>query len=184
MSIALNAAAYYSEDSTTGSIDLFLLTKYQMSVKVVDPPFDLIRCLQSDANYELLAAVWGVVLGNEILMMLLTLVAGYRKHKDSRGPLLDVFYRNGAAYFVALATISASNIAVSFIYREHLYLTSTIQHTLHAIFATRMIIHIRQTARSSDGVGELSQPLEPLRWRAASQSVGECGISDRSGFTA
>ncbi|TFK25838.1 hypothetical protein FA15DRAFT_703297 [Coprinopsis marcescibilis] len=168
---------------STGVPILFFVVKYQTGVEILDPPNEYIRCFQKTSNAKILAAVWGIVLGNEVLMMIMTCLAGYLRYRNSTSPLLEIFYKNGTAYFVAIAFVSGANIMASFLAQQHLYLTSTLQHTLHAIFATRMILHIRKTTHVNVTYAEPEYPLETLKWRQGSQSARDPMTTDHSSLT-
>ncbi|TFK25847.1 hypothetical protein FA15DRAFT_323827 [Coprinopsis marcescibilis] len=130
----------------TAAVSLFLIVRYQLGVKLLQVPVEIARCPQTATNARLLAIVWAVVFVNEALMTALTMLGGYRKHRLTAAPLPLIFCRNGATYFMVLGAISACNIVASFLDHEYIYLTLVLQHTLHALCATRMILHIRKTA--------------------------------------
>ncbi|TFK25844.1 hypothetical protein FA15DRAFT_668011 [Coprinopsis marcescibilis] len=100
---------------STGAPCLFFIIKYQTGVEILDPPHEYVRCFQKTSNAKILAVVWGIVLGDEILMMFMTCLAGYLRYRNSTFPLLEIFYKNGTVYFAAIASVSGANIMASFV---------------------------------------------------------------------
>ncbi|TFK25846.1 hypothetical protein FA15DRAFT_755467 [Coprinopsis marcescibilis] len=161
---------------------LALIIQYQRSVKNIYTQYDLIRCPQETTEARLLAIVWVIVFFNEALMTALTLLGGFRKHRITSAPIPLIFCRNGATYFMVLGAITACNVIASFINHEYMYLVLVLQHTLHAMCATRMILHIRKTARIDRNT--LGVTMDSLPWRNNSWPVFQHGgKSDISGIT-
>ncbi|KAG2013178.1 hypothetical protein CC2G_010116 [Coprinopsis cinerea AmutBmut pab1-1] len=98
---------------------------------------------------NLLSIAWGIVAANEILMMSMTLLFVFKKHNNYRNRILEVFYRNGTLYIMAIVAVSTGNILTAVIAPRFVYLLTSWQATLHAVFSTRMVLQIREAANGT-----------------------------------
>ncbi|RXW17980.1 hypothetical protein EST38_g7880 [Candolleomyces aberdarensis] len=67
-----------------------------------------------DAN-TFLSILFGLILANELSVMIMTLIIGLIKYNDLRSPLVKIFYRDGFFYFLILSAISAGNITADLV---------------------------------------------------------------------
>ncbi|TFK25839.1 hypothetical protein FA15DRAFT_323523 [Coprinopsis marcescibilis] len=172
----------------TWSALVALLAKYHVGLQIIEPPIPALACFQSSGQGYLVSIMWGIVLANELVMMTLTLASGWRQHRHSRSPLTGILYRNGSAYFAGIVASSVVNITVGLVAPRYVYPVGELQHTLHAIFATRMILHIREIAYREFGHGEITDadpghqlaPLKFNRTRRPSASEFETQRNDHN----
>lgn len=91
-----------------------------------------------------LSALFGLILANELAVLLMTFVIGLMKYRNLNSPLIRIFYRDGFFYFLVLSAISAGNITADLVGPpEYRFLIVVLQRVLHSILASRMILHMR-----------------------------------------
>ncbi|KAJ2929193.1 hypothetical protein H1R20_g7901, partial [Candolleomyces eurysporus] len=87
------------------------LGKFIVSVQYAPSPIPaFIGCFPVKADNVMLSIVAALILGNELIILLITFWVGFRKYAGLRSPLISIFYRDGVAYFFCIAAISAGNI--------------------------------------------------------------------------
>ncbi|EFI28298.1 hypothetical protein CC1G_13827 [Coprinopsis cinerea okayama7 len=96
---------------------------------------------------------YATLLYSAIVTMGLSIWYGLKMYWSSReSHLIKVLYRDGAFYFITIAVMSIANgifsIGAPARYR---FLLAVPQAVMHNILATRMILHLRETARSEMG---------------------------------
>ncbi|TFK23473.1 hypothetical protein FA15DRAFT_464558 [Coprinopsis marcescibilis] len=118
-----------------------------------------INCMIVDSNFLPLIAVFGIILFNQAAVMLISVWIGIRKYRNSKGPLVGVFYRDGAGYFILLSMMSAVNLIVAAVGPpEYKYLFAAPQRVLHSTLSTRMVLHLREiTDAQRQPTAELSR---------------------------
>ncbi|TEB36330.1 hypothetical protein FA13DRAFT_1246841 [Coprinellus micaceus] len=62
-----------------------------------------------------LSALFGLILANELAILLMTFTIGLMKYRNLRSPLMRIFYRDGFFYFLILSAVSAGNITVDLV---------------------------------------------------------------------
>ncbi|KAG2016172.1 hypothetical protein CC2G_009365 [Coprinopsis cinerea AmutBmut pab1-1] len=116
-------------------------------------PRERFGCTSLIADGNFTSIIYAIILFNELVMAFLTLFLAYRKYMASSStPIMRIFRRDGTFYFITLAVISTANILVNRLHPDPEYsiLLAVIQYTLHNVFTTRMILHLRMTTRQSE----------------------------------
>ncbi|KAH6909251.1 hypothetical protein BKA70DRAFT_1277938 [Coprinopsis sp. MPI-PUGE-AT-0042] len=137
------------------------LIAYFITVDYAEPPLSpYLRCTSLRGEGVYLSILYGIILFNEAVMMLTTVVLGFCKYLHSRKtPLWQIFYRQGTFYFVTLALASMANMTVNiWAKREYAYTFTVLQYALHSIFTVRMVLDIRQTVTQTEVLGERALP--------------------------
>ncbi|KAJ2927727.1 hypothetical protein H1R20_g9366, partial [Candolleomyces eurysporus] len=105
-----------------------------------------------------------LLLIHEIIVMAITLHAGWTKYRDQqRTPLIRILYRDGTIYFILTSLISLASIINSVTNsQENTALLAVFQRVVHSILSTRIILQARKAAFSTeeDPIGGL--PLSAL----------------------
>ncbi|TFK25903.1 hypothetical protein FA15DRAFT_703347 [Coprinopsis marcescibilis] len=156
-------------------VALFITIKHGLGITIREPLHPAISCGQLSTEGWLVGILYVIILLTEVVMMIMSLIIGYRKYRRSRSRLVTILYRDGTVYFIAVAVSSATNIIISLAGHPQ-YILVILQTTLHAIFPTRMILHVREMAHQDHEWG--TRTLNRV-FGAKSTSTGE-----RSGHTA
>lgn len=131
------------------AIPIWIVVQNQMQVTFFQPPGPVLGCglpLPKDPTNTKeipVVVVWAMIMANELAMMMIALYKGYTTYRHSRSPIVETLYKNGALYFFAASAVTAANIAVAVKVPEKAFFMSTLQHTLHTICASNMILTIR-----------------------------------------
>ncbi|TFK20549.1 hypothetical protein FA15DRAFT_123053 [Coprinopsis marcescibilis] len=99
-----------------------------------------------------------------LVTMILCLYFGFKIHWSSRrSPILKVFYRDGTFYFVVLAVMSIANgVAAQFLPARYRFLLAAPQAVMHSTLSTRMILHLRESARAEMGFTTMKNILSAV----------------------
>ncbi|KAF6760991.1 hypothetical protein DFP72DRAFT_1166027 [Ephemerocybe angulata] len=143
-----------------------LLAKFVMSVRFDPLPFTDLPCFPTAANGSLLGIVYTIVLGSVVVVMFIMMWIAVRKHRafNNRNPLLTVFYQDGVFYFITLSALASANIFMNYTAPEaYKLLLSQIESDLHAILATRMILHLRGSVETTDDAISTEGSWRPIQ---------------------
>ncbi|KAH6887801.1 hypothetical protein BKA70DRAFT_1332487 [Coprinopsis sp. MPI-PUGE-AT-0042] len=130
-----------------GGISLFLRTQ-----KFVPSPnlLPLTTCfnLSTKATALWAAVCYGALLYSSLFTTSLSLWYGIKLYLSLRpmppSTLIKIFHRDGAFYFVCIATISLGNAFIALSApSQYRYLLSVAQGMVHSVLAARMILHLR-----------------------------------------
>ncbi|KAH6906613.1 hypothetical protein BKA70DRAFT_1286418 [Coprinopsis sp. MPI-PUGE-AT-0042] len=99
-----------------------------------------------------LTVCYGALLYSSLFTTALSLWYGVKLYLSMRpmppSTLIKIFHRDGAIYFVCIATISLVNAFIARVAPlQYRYLLSTTQGMVHSVLAARMILHLREVAR-------------------------------------
>ncbi|EAU84194.2 hypothetical protein CC1G_08124 [Coprinopsis cinerea okayama7 len=145
-----------------------------LTFTVPRPGREIYSCaLIQSGRGNLVSIAWGIIAANEILMMAMTFFFVFMKHINRRNRILEVFYRNGTFYIIAIV----GNILMAAISPNHLYLLSSYQATLHAIFSTRMVLQIREVVHDPLKVIHETSHVGPLEFAPLSLLSRSAGFS-------
>ncbi|KAG2013177.1 hypothetical protein CC2G_010115 [Coprinopsis cinerea AmutBmut pab1-1] len=149
-----------------------------LTFTVPRPGREIYSCaLIQSGRGNLVSIAWGIIAANEILMMAMTFFFVFMKHINRRNRILEVFYRNGTFYIIAIVVVSIGNILMAAISPNHLYLLSSYQATLHAIFSTRMVLQIREVVHDPLKVIHETSHVGPLEFAPLSLLSRSAGFS-------
>ncbi|KAH6906604.1 hypothetical protein BKA70DRAFT_1428690 [Coprinopsis sp. MPI-PUGE-AT-0042] len=114
----------------------------------------LTTCFRYGTTAIWATVVYGALLYNSLFTTTLALWYGVKLYYNLRpvpvSTLTKIIYRDGAIYFVCIATISLANSFISlFAPLQYRLLLSSGQGLVHNALATRMILHLRQVAEET-----------------------------------
>ncbi|TFK27575.1 hypothetical protein FA15DRAFT_692398 [Coprinopsis marcescibilis] len=128
-----------------------------------------IAILQNQTVRQSLSAGFALSAASEIVLFLLLCWFAFKKFKECHGSrLYQVFFRDGAIYFVSLTITSIINMLMNLLAPAGLTLVFVPIHTTASvILATRMILHLRQVSQEGliVAVSWDSQRLDPIQFR-------------------
>ncbi|KAF6764249.1 hypothetical protein DFP72DRAFT_871262 [Ephemerocybe angulata] len=103
------------------------------------------------ARSALMGAVFSCLLTSVVTTMCIMMYLGYVKHRRILDTgIIKVFYRDGVWYFVCLSALATTNIFITFFAsEEYRFLFTQAEIDVHAILATRMLLHLRVWAAKS-----------------------------------
>lgn len=161
------------------------------TVYTPSPIPSLVPCWPDESDDSSVAIFFGIVMGSEFLILVYTCWIGFKKHRQTRSPLLTVFYRDGMFYFMALLIASTANIVILFsVLPTCKYMFNIPQRALHSIIAGRTILHLReQTKERREEESRATFPLAPipaskvLSQGNSSQGVVSTGQSDPAWYS-
>ncbi|TFK20540.1 hypothetical protein FA15DRAFT_673388 [Coprinopsis marcescibilis] len=151
---------------------------YLIKTVFIDSPFpELSGCFGSEPGPVYLVMVtFGSLLYSTIVTAALFVFYAVRLSRTSRAnPLLKVLYIDGALYFISIAALSIINGLVAVLAPDrYRFLLAIPQAVFHNILAARMVLDIREAARTDMGfrsvsgskretVGEFKAPSEPQK---------------------
>ncbi|TFK22973.1 hypothetical protein FA15DRAFT_695374 [Coprinopsis marcescibilis] len=129
------------------------------TVYIVSPFPDLAGCFGSEPGPVVLVMVsYGSLLYSAIVTASLFVFYRIRLNRTLQAnPLLKVLYRDGTLYFLSIVAMSTINGLVAVLAPDRFrFLLAIPQGVLHNILATRMVLDIRETARSDMGFRSVS----------------------------
>ncbi|KAH6885687.1 hypothetical protein BKA70DRAFT_113043 [Coprinopsis sp. MPI-PUGE-AT-0042] len=141
--------------SVVGVLCIAGITLFLCSQTFVPSPnlLPLTTCfsLYAPATARWATVCYGSLLYSSLFTTSLSLWYGVKLYLSMRpmpsSALIKIFHRDGAVYFICIATISLANgfIALS-APPQYLYLLSVAQGMVHSTLATRMVLHLREVA--------------------------------------
>ncbi|KAH6906605.1 hypothetical protein BKA70DRAFT_1563459 [Coprinopsis sp. MPI-PUGE-AT-0042] len=132
--------------------------------------------------------VYGALLYNSFFTTALALWYGIKLYYNLRpvpvGTLIKIIYRDGATYFVCIATISLANAFITFFPPiQYRLLLASGQAMVHNVLATRMILHLREVAEETLVIDSRLHPTRGHRkefvdnpWHLSSRPVELSGF--------
>ncbi|TFK20543.1 hypothetical protein FA15DRAFT_759312 [Coprinopsis marcescibilis] len=161
---------------------------YVFKTTFVQPPFHRRGCFAVEPGPSLLVMLaFGSLLYSTILTASLFVFYAARLNRASSrvNPLLKVLYIDGAMYFIFIAAFSIVNGLVSVLSPERVpyrFIVVIPQAISHNILAARMVLHIRQAARTDMGFQSSggSKRMTIIEFKAASEpprSTSESGLA-------
>ncbi|GLB45725.1 hypothetical protein LshimejAT787_2600580 [Lyophyllum shimeji] len=148
-----------------------ILVIFLRSLRWGAPPLPTVVGCYPTQGSVILFADFALLMVNETIVMVLTIWIGVKRFRHSRNPLVITLYRDGVFYFVYLFLISAGNIIVLLAGPpEYVDLLNTFQRVMHSVLSTRILLHVRATAR--DGYVRDMTPLSNLRFESATGKGG------------
>lgn len=137
----------------TGTAAFALITIFAIMTVFILSPFPwIVTCIavHTDPKYSVPGLV--LILVEQIVIMIISLFLGIRKHARSGSHLGKTLFRDGLMYFVALTILALLNVAVQQTVQTNLrYALNTFHFALHSILCTRMVLHLRQESRARMG---------------------------------
>ncbi|KAF8055182.1 hypothetical protein FPV67DRAFT_1680733 [Lyophyllum atratum] len=128
---------------------LIILSIFLKSLKYGAPPLPTVTGCYPTAGSIVLFVDFVLIILLECTIMSLTVWIGVKHFRHSRNRLVYTLYRDGIFFFVYLFLISAGNIVVLVAGPpEYVDLLNTFQRVMHSILSTRIMLHVRDTARS------------------------------------
>ncbi|KAF9464917.1 hypothetical protein BDZ94DRAFT_1320782 [Collybia nuda] len=113
------------------------------------PPLPIIRGCYPVSGSNILFADFVLLMLYESTVMVLTIWIGVKRYLHSRNRLVMTLYRDGVSYFIYIFMISCSYIIVLLACPpEYVDLLNTFQRVMHSILSTRILLHVRDTARA------------------------------------
>ncbi|RDB18309.1 hypothetical protein Hypma_000490 [Hypsizygus marmoreus] len=129
---------------------IVILVFFLRSLKYGAPPLPTVPGCYPTEGSIILFADFALLMANETIVMILTLYVGVKRFRHSRSRLVITLYRDGIYYFVYLFLISAGNIIVLVAGPpEYVDLLNTFQRVMHSLLSTRILLHVRETARGN-----------------------------------
>ncbi|KAF8055184.1 hypothetical protein FPV67DRAFT_870202 [Lyophyllum atratum] len=126
-----------------------ILVFFLRSLRYGEPPLPTVMGCYPTEGSIILFADFALLMVNETIVMILTIWIGVKRFRHSRNPLVVTLYRDGVFYFIYLFFISAGNIVVLVAGPpEYVDLLNTFQRVMHSVLSTRILLHVRATARS------------------------------------
>ncbi|KAH7929179.1 hypothetical protein BV22DRAFT_1029806 [Leucogyrophana mollusca] len=124
----------------------------------VIPDSVLSGCISTNEKNDNILVDWALFMGIESLSLLMMIVHAYPVVRQSRGITMTALYgvllRDGIAYYVVLFALSVVNLGFVASQTGALSMSFIIPtRVLHAVFATRIILHLRETG-SEVGEGD------------------------------
>ncbi|KAJ2927493.1 hypothetical protein H1R20_g9596, partial [Candolleomyces eurysporus] len=151
-----------------------LVSKFYETVEFVDPLVPTL-CMPAAANQKLFGGVFIFFLASIIVAMLGMLYIIYREYKTHRSSLLAAFYWDGATYFACLS--GKFEIFLFSAEPSYRFILSQPEANLHAVLATRMMLHLRSTAEREQCRGLASRNSHDETWGAGSTTMNASSIS-------
>lgn len=107
---------------------------------------------------QIMAVTWGLLMLYETVILILMVYRGYISYRNGgNSALFNVVYRDGVLYYFYLFVLSLVNIIVISSHPRYIFILASYEHAIHAILASRMILHMRDLAsRDPFGAWELS----------------------------
>ncbi|TEB39532.1 hypothetical protein FA13DRAFT_7638 [Coprinellus micaceus] len=139
---------------------LVLFAYYLVLGKFAPSPYpELSGCFGvSSGNSKYVVACFALVLYSGLVTMSLCIWCGLKTYwisKHSR--LVKIFYRDGTFYFVMLVVLSLANGLVALLApAKYRFMLAIPQEVMHNVITSRMILHLREHARTSMGFTSLS----------------------------
>ncbi|KAJ2912545.1 hypothetical protein MD484_g7865, partial [Candolleomyces efflorescens] len=132
------------------------------SVKYAPSPLpEHIACLPISGSSNIATAIFGLIMANETVVLLVMVYLGLKKHRQMRSPLITIFYRDGIVFFMALAGTSIVNIVLLFSLPPTSNTMFVIpQRSIHSILASRMIIRLREQSYYQENGHEFKDRLD------------------------
>ncbi|TFK22972.1 hypothetical protein FA15DRAFT_595148 [Coprinopsis marcescibilis] len=120
-------------------------------IPTTDP--ERVVCLGQSSGGTYVMICYATLLYSAVVTMGLSLWYGLRLYRVSRNNrLIKILYRDGSFYFVTIAVFSIANGLVAMLApARYRFLLAVPQGVLHNILSTRMILHLRETARAEMG---------------------------------
>jgi len=88
---------------------------------------------------------FSLVLAFEVLILVITLIIGIRRFRNTRSQLVVSLYTDGVFYFAFIALFSSANIVLSRTGPYELIESlSVLQTVMHSILACRILLHVRR----------------------------------------
>lgn len=128
------------------------------------PATTQLPCIPYASKLTHLSAVFALVFFNQLTITALSFYFVLTNFRESRGPLIQLLWRDGVYYFVLMSSITIANFVMSLqAPMEYRFILAMPQRVLHATVATRMVLRMRSSARSED---DLTRPqLSTMRFR-------------------
>ncbi|KAH7929204.1 hypothetical protein BV22DRAFT_1029838 [Leucogyrophana mollusca] len=148
----------------------YFIAMYVKSLAFVSVVRDsvLSGCIATSTKNDILLMPWSLFLGIESLLLLMMMVHAYPVVKQNREITMTALYRvllrDGIAYYVVLFALSVVNLGfIAGSTSTEVFSTSFIIPTrvLHAVFATRIVLHLRETG-SEVGEGDAFTQSTPI----------------------
>ncbi|KAJ3544911.1 hypothetical protein NMY22_g2627 [Coprinellus aureogranulatus] len=143
--------------------------KFTHTVKYVKFPIPNLVCMPAEAQEVLQAGVFALFLASVLAVMFMMIYVAFIKHRNFHSPLLTLFYRDGVTYFVCHSVLATGNIIASLAAPAGgglKFILVQLEVNLHAILATRMLLHLREHAERDrihgwcDATGTMAEAME------------------------
>ncbi|TFK26913.1 hypothetical protein FA15DRAFT_702332 [Coprinopsis marcescibilis] len=125
-----------------------LLAKFLQSLSFRDSPFpDLVGCFSLPApnSGRYLSFFFGSSVVGQIIIFFIMCWIGLRKYRAHNSNLGAIFFRDGTIYFALLTSIGIANMTVNLTASATFnVMLAECQAIFHAVFATRMVLHLRE----------------------------------------
>lgn len=144
----------------TATSQMYFVWKFQKTVKFAEIPWEGVGCIPSEGDNRWLSVVFILVFANLAIVTGCMVILAFRKRRQFQGvgSLVELFYRDGIFYFIALGTLATANIIF-----EYTAPTNGLQFTmvqmqvfLHQILTSRMLIHLRAWAQKGSRIRDHS----------------------------
>ncbi|KAF9553023.1 hypothetical protein CPC08DRAFT_714104 [Agrocybe pediades] len=134
-------------------------------------------CFTVAAGEQVIGAWSGILVWNTVTLGL-SLIHGIKSYRAGITPkLAAVIYRDGAYYYIFLFIFSALNIVFTLTLQpSHKVLVMSLERILHSMFASRVLLHMRSSAKvnvggaltewaNASGTGQIGSWRRPLEFR-------------------
>ncbi|KAJ6568805.1 hypothetical protein B0H19DRAFT_1373275 [Mycena capillaripes] len=130
------------------SISVLTLSTFIQGSKYDVPPLQLPGCHLSGGTFILVGIPFIIIVLNELALMSYTVWIGLKAYRYSHNPLVITLYRDGIMYFVFLTIGSLINLVILVAGPSNTQdLLNSFLRVVHAIFACRIILHVREAER-------------------------------------
>ncbi|KAF5335813.1 hypothetical protein D9611_009634 [Ephemerocybe angulata] len=145
-------------------------------VRFQDSHVSLIPCIPittvtKDVNAPI-TVFFAVVMANELIIFMVMVWIGLQKHRETRSALLQLFYRDGAFFFLVVAVTSTANIVIIRLAPDackNIFIEP--QRVINSIVAGRTIFHLRQQSHSVTTGSRIRRRIFPMSLFHRSQTV-------------
>ncbi|TDL18904.1 hypothetical protein BD410DRAFT_830633 [Rickenella mellea] len=126
---------------------ILLETTLKSLVFLSPPPFPAIApCVTAKSNRIFFIDLF-LLMFSELVVLILTVWRGVYQWREHQSPLIKTLVKDGIFYFLCLFTISSANAVVLISATvEYSAILLWPQRVLHALLASRIMLHIRDTA--------------------------------------
>ncbi|KAJ6505773.1 hypothetical protein C8R47DRAFT_1315954 [Mycena vitilis] len=130
------------------SISIITLSIFVHKSTYDAPPLNLPGCHLAGGPFILVGIPFIIIVLNEIALMSYTMWIGVKAYRHSHNTLVITLYRDGIMYFAFLSTGSLINLVILVAGPSNTQdLLNSFLRVVHAIFACRILLHVRQAER-------------------------------------